>query len=146
MALTGERLWKAAAMAQEYRSDILERILRTLHVAADGVKASVIVNVDGLLVAAFPPGNEENPHENPTSSPQVAAMSATLMGLALRTLKRLAQGDLERLLMEGEEGVMVIYPAGRASVAVLVDKGARLSHVLYATRKAAAEVAEVLGS
>ena len=146
MALTGERLWKAAAMAQEYRSDILERILRTLHVAADGVQASVIVNVDGLLVAAFPPGNEENPHENPTSSPQVAAMSATLMGLALRTLKRLAQGDLERLLMEGEEGVMVIYPAGRASVAVLVDKGARLSHVLYATRKAAAEVAEVLGS
>ncbi len=146
MALTAERLWEAAAMAQEYRSDILERILRTLHVAADGVRASVIVNVDGLLVAAFPPGNEENPHENPTSSPQVAAMSATLMGLALRTLKRLAQGDLERLMMEGEEGVMVIYPAGRASVAVLVDKGARLSHVLYATRKAAAEVAEVLGS
>ncbi len=146
MALTAERLWEAAAMAQEYRSDILERILRTLHVAADGVRASVIVNVDGLLVAAFPPGNEENPHENPTSSPQVAAMSATLMGLALRTLKRLAQGDLERLLMEGEEGVMVIYPAGRAAVAVLVDKGARLSHVLYATRKAAAEVAEVLGS
>lgn len=133
-------------MAQEYRSDMLERILRTLHVAADGVRASVIVNVDGLLVAAFPPGNEDNPHENPTSSPQVAAMSATLMGLALRTLKRLAQGDLERLLMEGEEGVMVIYPAGRASVAVLVDKDARLSRVLYATRKAAAEVAEVLGS
>lgn len=133
-------------MAQEYRSDMLERILRTLHVAADGVRASVIVNVDGLLVAAFPPGNEDNPHENPTSSPQVAAMSATLMGLALRTLKRLAQGDLERLLMEGEEGVMVIYPAGRASVAVLVDKDARLSRVLYATRKAAAEVAEVLGN
>jgi hypothetical protein len=133
-------------MAQEYRSDILERILRTLHIAADGVKASVIVNIDGLLVAAFPPGNEDNPHENPTSSPQVAAMSATLVGLAVRTLNRLAQGELERMLIEGEEGVMVIYPAGRASVAVLVEKGARLSFVLYATRKAAAEVTAVLGS
>ncbi len=72
-------------------------------------------------------------------------MSATLIGLAERTLGRLAQGDLERLLMEGEEGVMVVYPAGRASVAVLVEKGARLSHILFATKKAAAEVAEVLG-
>jgi hypothetical protein len=133
-------------MAQEYRSEILERILKTLHIAADGVKASVIVNIDGLLVAAYPPGNEENPHENPTSSPQVAAMAATLIGLAVRTLNRLAQGELERLLMEGEEGVMVIYPAGRAAVAVLVEKDARLSYVLYATKKAAAEVNEVLGS
>ncbi len=133
-------------MAQEYRSEILERKLKTLHVAVDGIKASVIVNVDGLLVAAFPPGDDERPHENPTSSPQVAAMAATLIGLAERTLGRLAQGDLERLLMEGQEGVMVVFPAGRASLAVLVEKGARLSHVLFAAKKAAAEIAEVLGT
>ncbi len=133
-------------MPQQYRSEMLERILKTLHVAADGVKASVIVNSDGLLVAAYPPGDEENPHENPTSSPQVAAMSATLIGLAERTLARLAQGDLERLLMEGENGVMIIYPAGRASVAVLAEKDARLSYVLYATRKAAADVQALLGN
>ncbi|MGQ9907242.1 MAG: roadblock/LC7 domain-containing protein [Candidatus Flexifilum sp.] len=132
-------------MAQQYRSEILERTLKTLHIAVDGVKAAVIVNTDGLLVAAYPPGNDENPYENPTSSPQVAAMSATLIGLAERTLGRLAQGDLERLLMEGESGVMVVYPAGRASLAVLAEKGARLSHVLFAAKKAAAEVADILG-
>jgi predicted regulator of Ras-like GTPase activity (Roadblock/LC7/MglB family) len=131
-------------MAQEYRSEILERILKTLHIAVEGVKASVIVNIDGLLVSSFPPGDEENPHENPTSSPQVAAMAATLIGLAERTLGRLAQGELQRLLMEGEEGVMVVYPAGRASLAVLVEKDARLSHVLYASKKAAAEIEQVL--
>ncbi len=131
---------------QQYRSEMLERALKTLHVAVKGVKASVIVSADGLLVAAFPPGDDENPHENPTSSPQVAAMSGTLIGLAERTLGRLAQGDLERLLMEGEEGVMVVYPAGRASVAVLVEKNARMSHVLFATKKAAAEIADILGS
>ncbi len=133
-------------MAQTYRSEILERTLKTLHVAVDGVKASVIVNVDGLLVAAYPAGNEENPHENPTSTPQVAAMSATLIGLAEKTLRRLAQGQLERLLMEGEEGVMVVFPAGRASLAVLCEKGARLSYILYAAKKAAAEVEQILES
>lgn len=133
-------------MAQEYRSESLERTLKTLHIVAEGVKASVIVNIDGLLVAAFPPGNEENPHQNPTSSPQVAAMSATLIGLAERTLARLAQGEMQRLLIEGEEGVMIVYPAGRASLAVLAEKDARISHILYATKKAAAEVMEILGS
>jgi predicted regulator of Ras-like GTPase activity (Roadblock/LC7/MglB family) len=132
-------------MAQESRSESLERILKTLHIAVDGVKASVIVNIDGLLVAAFPPGNEDNPHQNPTSSPQVAAMSATLIGLAERTLGRLAQGEMQRLMIEGEDGVMIVYPAGRASLAVLAQKDARLSHVLYATKKAAVDIMRVLG-
>jgi predicted regulator of Ras-like GTPase activity (Roadblock/LC7/MglB family) len=132
-------------MTQQYRSDALEEKLKTLHKVVDGVKATVIVNIDGLLVASYPPGDEENPHENPTSSPQVAAMSATLIGLAQRTLGRLAQGELQRLLMEGEEGVMVVFPAGRASLAVLVVRDARLSHVLFAAKKAAAEIAEILG-
>ena len=132
-------------MALEYRSDILERTLRTMHIAVDGVKASVVVNVDGLLVAAFPPGNEENPHLNPTSSPQVAAMSATIIGLAERTLDRLAQGDMQRLLIEGEQGVIVVYPAGHASLAVLAEKNARLSRILYAAKRAAAEIERILG-
>ncbi|MCC6616723.1 MAG: roadblock/LC7 domain-containing protein [Anaerolineae bacterium] len=131
-------------MSQESRSAALERTLKTLHAAVDGVKATVIVNIDGLLVAAYPPTDDENPHQNPTSSPQVAAMSATLVGLAEKTLGRLAQGQLERLLMEGEEGVIVIFPAGRASLAVLAEKGSRLSHVLYAAKKAASEVESVL--
>jgi predicted regulator of Ras-like GTPase activity (Roadblock/LC7/MglB family) len=130
----------------KYRDEALEEKLRTLHTVVEGVKATVIVNVDGLLVAAYPYGDEEDPHENPTSSPQVAAMSATLIGLAERTLKRLAQGELERLLMEGEEGVMVVYPAGRASLAVLVDKNARIARVLFAAKKAAAEIVDILGT
>ena len=132
-------------MTQQYRSEALEEKLKMLHTVVKGVKATVIVNIDGLLVASYPAGDEENPHENPTSSPQVAAMSATLIGLAERTLKRLAQGELQRLLMEGEHGVMVVYPAGRASLAVLVEKDARIARVLFAAKKAAAEIVEILG-
>jgi predicted regulator of Ras-like GTPase activity (Roadblock/LC7/MglB family) len=133
-------------MVREYRSEILERTLRTLHTAVPGILASVIVNIDGLLVSAYPPGNEDNLTENPTSSPQVAAMAATLIGLAERTLGRLAQGDLERLLMEGEEGVMVVYPAGRAALAVLVAKDVKMGNVLYAAARARDDVMKILGS
>ncbi|MBN2305358.1 MAG: roadblock/LC7 domain-containing protein [Anaerolineae bacterium] len=132
-------------MVREYRSETLERTLRTLHSAVPGIIASVIVNIDGLLVSAYPPGDEENYEENPTSSPQVAAMAATLIGLAERTLGRLAQGSLERLLMEGEEGIMVVYPAGRAALAVLVEKDTKMGRVLYAASHARNDVIQILG-
>ena len=132
-------------MVQEYRSELLERSLQRLHLVVDGVKASVLVNVDGLLMASFPPGNNDHMGEGPTSSPQVAAMAATLIGLAENTLTRLAQGRLDRILMEGETGLMVVYPAGNiASLAILLEKDARLERVFYAATRTTAEVLEVL--
>jgi len=128
----------------KFRQEVIDETLRKLHVAVEGIKASVVVNRDGLLVSAFPPGDDSDPLANPTSSPQVAAMAATLIGLAERTLGRLEQGELERLLMEGEEGTMVVYPAGRATLAVLVDKEQKLGPVLYAAARTAKDVAEVL--
>ncbi len=129
---------------QQYRSEKLERTLKSLHVAVPGIKASVIVNIEGLLVASYPPGNEDNPYENPTSSPQVAAMAATLIGLAETTLNRLQQGDLKRLMIDADQGTMVVYPANRASLAVLVEKGTQLGRVLFAVSKVRDEVMDIL--
>ncbi len=128
----------------KFRQELIDETLRRLHIAVEGIKASVVVNRDGLLVASYPPGDDSDPLANPTSSPQVAAMAATLIGLAERTLGRLEQGELERLLMEGEEGVMVVYPAGRATLAVLVDKEQKLGPVLYAASRTSKDVADVL--
>lgn len=128
----------------KFREQQLEGELKKLYNVVEGVKAVVIVNIDGLLVGSYPTDDENNPHETPTSSPQVAAMSATLVGLAEKTLLRLAQGKLERLLMEAEEGTMVVYPAGRTAVAVLVTKTANMAHVLFATKQAALEISRIL--
>jgi predicted regulator of Ras-like GTPase activity (Roadblock/LC7/MglB family) len=131
-------------MTRLTRQELIDGMLRKMHAVVQGIKASVVVNRDGLLVAAYPANDDEDYLENPTSSPQVAAMSATLIGLAERTLGRLRQGDLERLLMEGEMGVMVVYPAGRATLAVLVDKDQKIGQVLYAAAKTAKDIAGVL--
>lgn len=130
--------------SQQYRSERLERALKGLHVAVPGIRASVVVNIEGLLVAAYPPGDDDDPHKNPTSSPQVAAMAATLIGLAETTLNRLNQGDLKRLMIDADNGTMVVYPANRASLAVLVEKGTKLGKVLYAISQVRDEVMEIL--
>jgi predicted regulator of Ras-like GTPase activity (Roadblock/LC7/MglB family) len=125
------------------KEDKLIAELKKLYELIEDVKAIVIVGNDGLPMGNYPLDDEES--YNPANSPQVAAMAATLVGLADKTLKRLEQGMLDRLLIEAEEGTMVVYPAGRnASVAVLVPRTANMGHVLFATRRIAPELEKII--
>ena len=130
--------------APMYRSEALWQILRDLRESQDGIQAAVILSVEGLLVEGYPSDDTEDSHINPTSSPQVAAMASVMAGLSRRTLERLAQGDLERLLVQGEEGVLVIYPCGRNFLAVLVEKNARLGPIITAMNAKTPEIQQVL--
>ena len=71
-------------------------------------------------------------------------MAATLIGVAETTLNRLRQGELKRLMIDAENGTMVVYPASRASLAVLVEKGTKLGKVLYAVSQVRDDVMEIL--
>ena len=127
-----------------YRSEALWQILRDLRESQEGIQAAVILSVEGLLVEGYPSDDTEDSHINPTSSPQVAAMASVMAGLSRRTLDRLAQGDLERLLVQGEEGVLVIYPCGRNFLALLVEKDVRLGPIITAMNAKTPKIQDVL--
>ncbi len=115
-----------------YRSEALGEVLKSLKESQPGIQAAVILSVEGLLVEAYPPDTSADSHVNPTSSPQVAAMASVMAGLSRRTLDRLAQGTLQRLMVQGEQGVLLIYPCGRNFLAVLARRDARLGPVITA--------------
>jgi len=132
-------------MAQVYRTDLLEAALQELCSKLEGVQGAVIVSIEGFVVAAYAPHEGEMDEEGPTSSPQVAAMAATLIALGERTLSRLAQGEMLRLLIEGNDGGMLVVPANRrASVAVMVGRQAKMGLALYALRQSAHKISEIL--
>ncbi len=132
-------------MAQVYKTDLLETALKELCHKLEGVQGAVIVSIEGFVVAAYTPYEGEMDEEGPTSSPQVAAMAATLIALGERTLSRLAQGDMLRLLIEGNDGGMLVVPANRrASVAVMVGKEAKMGLVLYALQHGAGNISSIL--
>jgi hypothetical protein len=127
---------------------LLERELKKLQdELGSGVQGAVVVSIEGLVIAAYPPGEEhaETIESNPTDSPQVAAMAATLVAISEKVLLRLSRGDIDRLLIEGDDGALVVVPAGNeAALAVLVNKDVKMGITLLALKRAARQVATIL--
>ncbi|MFQ5578906.1 MAG: roadblock/LC7 domain-containing protein [Anaerolineae bacterium] len=132
-------------MAIVYRTDLLEATLARLCSQLGNVQGAVIVSIEGFVVTSHSPVNADSNGEETVNSPQVAAMAATLIALGERTLARLAQGELSRLLLEGSEGAMLVVPASkRAAVALMVHNNAKMGLSLYALRNAAKEIGAIL--
>ncbi len=131
-------------MARDYRSGALEAALRRLGMVVEGVKASVVVSDEGFAIAAYPGEAESGASDGPLNAAHLAAVSATLAALAERSLDRLTQGDMGRLLLEGEAGALLSFPAGDVTLALLVAKDASMGHVLFAAQKTAAEIDAIL--
>ena len=131
-------------MPIEYRSDALLRCLAALIYAAPEIHGAAIMTHDGLVIASYPPGWDADIHD-PTGGENVAAMAAVVVGLAEKTLTRLDQGGLERVLMEGERGTVAVFPATPDSaLALLIAKDARLGLILHAARQAADQIRSIL--
>jgi predicted regulator of Ras-like GTPase activity (Roadblock/LC7/MglB family) len=72
-------------------------------------------------------------------------MAATLIALGERTLGRLAQGEMMRLLIEGNDGGMLVVPANkRASIAAMVNRKAKMGLVLYALQQSTKKISGIL--
>jgi uncharacterized protein len=124
----------------EYRSDSLNRVLATLHQTAPGLHGSAVITQEGLVIAVYPPGWDSDIHD-PLGGDNVSAMAAVVAELASKTLSRLAQGELERVLMEGERGTVGVFPATKdAALAVLITKEAKLGLTLQAARRATEQI------
>jgi predicted regulator of Ras-like GTPase activity (Roadblock/LC7/MglB family) len=128
----------------EYRVHLLEEVLRALHRTVDGLYGTVVVSVEGFVVAAYS-GDGWQQSNNPVDSPQVAAMAASIIALGERVLGRLARGEIDRILLDGTEGGIIVVPAGKeAALAVMVSKDAKLGLVMFEVRRAADQVTKVL--
>ena len=147
----------------EYRVNQIEDVLRNLHESVDGLQGTVVVSLDGFVVAAHVPaligparhdisseearrGNgRRRRSQNPTDSPQVAAMAASIIALSDRVLAQLACGTIGRVLIDGSEGGIIVVPVGSdAALAVMVSHDAKLGLVMLALQRSADQVRHIL--
>jgi len=132
-------------MKNLYRIDILENGLKHLTETIPSIHQTVIVSIDGFVVASHPSINMEDYDYHSNNTQQVAAMAAALIALGDQTLNRLDQGDMSRLMIEGNDGAIIVYPINRsAALSALVSKTAKMGITLHEIARAAKRLAQIL--
>lgn len=113
----------------------LRTILFKLNQAAPEIEASAVVSMDGLMLAsALPPG---------TNDDDVAAISATLLGLGERTVQEFKQGKLQQVYVKGDGGYTIITNTGQDNVLVVVtNESAKLGVIFLQIKLVAGEIAQ----
>jgi hypothetical protein len=101
------------------RTEQLVERLRDLQASSGDVEAAAVVSVDGLSMASsLPAGIEED---------RVSAMSAAMLSLGERISSELGRGELEQVMVKGENGYVILTAVGEEAVlTVLARKDAKL--------------------
>lgn len=134
-------------MPKEYREERLVSVLREqLHANIQGVQESVIVTHDGLVVAVYPvPADARGADNDAENSHWVAALAAEILAQSQRAFGRLTRGAVGRILIEGDEGSMIVVPAGeQASLAVMVDTSTKLGIAMFQIVRVAQQIGDLL--
>lgn len=118
------------------RTELMVDRLRDL-ARTDGVEASAVVSVDGLIMAsALPAGVEED---------RVSAMSAAMLSLGERIASELGRGVLDQVYIRGGHGYVILMAVGEEAVLTcLAREDSRLGLIFLDMRRAAEELAKLV--
>jgi hypothetical protein len=103
----------------------------------EGIEASAVVSVDGLIMAsALPAGIEED---------RVSAMSAAMLSLGERIASELGRGVLDQVYIKGASGLVLLMAVGEEAVlTTLAREEAKLGLILLDMRRAAEDLAKLV--
>ena len=119
------------------RTDSFQQILEDLNSSSADVEASSLISNDGLMIAsALPTGIDED---------RVGAMSAALLSLGDRAGRELARGAIERVLVHGEKGYVIMSASGTEAVlTVLAKPNTKLGLVFLDIKRAAEALSKLI--
>ena len=117
-------------------ADQLQFILRKFESNMPEIRASAIVNTDGLIMASRLPSDVEED--------RVGAMSAAISTLGERSGEELDLGDMQQVLIKGSRGYIVLMNIGSAAVLVtLTNEKVKLGLLFLELRRASEELARL---
>jgi predicted regulator of Ras-like GTPase activity (Roadblock/LC7/MglB family) len=111
------------------RTEQLVERLRDLQASSGDVEGAAVVSVDGLSMASsLRAGTEED---------RVSAMSAAMLSLGERISSELGRGELEQVMVKGENGYVILTAVGEEAVlTVLARKEAKLGLIFLDVTRA----------
>lgn len=114
---------------------MLKPILSRLNSISKEIEASAVMTRDGISLASK--------IRDDVNQDRLGAMCASLLSLSDKTAKELSRGNLKQVLIEGDQGCILIVQIGKRAVLAVVSKASsNLGMVFVEARKAAREIEE----
>lgn len=115
----------------------LRRVIKHFQASVDGIEAVAVTSGDGLPLASVL-GEQ-------TDADRFGAMCASLLALASQAADEVVRGELRQVMVEGEEGTMLLVQAGEDTVlAVAAADFVNIGRVFLEARKTANKTAEIV--
>lgn len=119
------------------RTDMFQQSLEDLNGSTADIEASALISTDGLMIASALPQNMDED--------RIGAMSAALLSLGDRAARELGRGGLERVLIQGERGYVIMSSAGpEAVLTVLAKPNAKLGLIFLDIKRAAETLSRLI--
>ena len=128
------------------RGVVLTDLLYMLVRASPDFEGAVLVGLDGLVMAAAWPIEEHSDlEEHERDERDVGAVATRAFELSGRATEMLDRGDLDRLILLGSRGNMVITRAGpHALCVVLLNPQAKIGIASFEAARISREMAQIL--
>ena len=119
------------------RSEQIVERLGTLKSVTPELEGAAVISVEGLMIASFLPEELEED--------RMAAMSAAMLALGERIATDLGRGKLERVFINGDDGVVLLMSVDdKAVLTTLVSNEAKLGLVFLEMQDAVADLRDLL--
>jgi len=104
---------------------------------AAGIKAWMLLSKEGLPISsAVPQGLEEA---------EIAAMAASILGVADLAAERMEQGLLEEVLLTNERGYVIMKSAGDKAILVMAaTKAVKTGLLVYSAKQATEKIGAMI--
>jgi predicted regulator of Ras-like GTPase activity (Roadblock/LC7/MglB family) len=120
------------------RGEALTELLESMVQMSSDFEGAVLVGLDGLVMAAAWPIEEQSDFD-------VGAVATRAFELSRQAARTLDRGDLERLIMLGSRGNMVIVRAGpHALCVILLGPQAKIGIASFEAVRVSKQLARIL--
>lgn len=119
------------------RTKALTSVLNELNASSTDIEASACISSDGFNLASA--------LSKDVDPDRYSAMCASLLALANRAAQEIQRGNLKLVLVEGDQGVMLLVQAGQDSILAVAAKPSRnLGMIFMNAKKFALKIIDTL--
>jgi len=119
-------------------NDKIKKILKELKENNPDVESVVLSGPDGIVIDAILPSDED--------PLLMSALVASILMMSKKSVEKVKKGLLKRVLIEGEEGsILVIQTKNNSILGCVLKKKAKIGLAMIELKRAADKIDEILG-